>query len=315
MTTSLTSSQANPHAKGVRIGFIGLGDMGKPIALRLLRAGFDLVVCDKNPDTHALFVQGNAKVASTPAETASMAEIVFSCLPAPEISEQVAFGPDGVIHGTAIKTYIEISTIGHASMCRIAQAMNEHGIGMLDAPVSGGPRGEANGRMSCFVASDPADFQHAKPVLTAMSDRLFHVGDTPGQSQVLKLANNLLGAANLTVASEMLHMAVRAGINPQVAIDVINVSTGRNRATEEIFESQILNGSFNLGARLDILHKDIVLAVTEAERLETAHSAAQAVQNIWDNAITQNYGKQDLSRIHHFIEDSYIRNKKGNHVD
>ncbi len=286
----------------MRLGFIGLGDMGKPLALRLLRAGFPLTVCDRNPQAVEIFRQGGANVASSPMETASQAELVFVCLPSPEISEQVAFGPQGVIHGSSVKLYAEVSTIGYASMRRIAQPLLERGIGVLDSPVSGGPRGEASGRLSCFVASSRADFDRAAAVLEVMSDRLFHVGETPGQSQVLKLANNLLNAANLTLASEMVLMASRAGIDMATAIDVINVSTGRSRATEDTFKSQILNDAFNLGARLNILHKDVVLAVEEAQRLGTSHIGASAVREVWDAAVAQGHGAEDLSRIYRYIE-------------
>lgn len=308
----MSTTQRRTATAGVQcVGFIGLGDMGRPIARRLLRAGIPLVVCDKNPEAVELFRKEGAIVAATPAETASLAQLVLACLPAPSISKDVAFGAEGVIHGTAIQWYAEVSTIGYSTMRTISQALTEKGIGVLDAPVSGGPRGEARGRLSCFVAASQGDFDAARDVLTAMSDRLFHVGETPGQSQVLKLANNLLGAANLTIASEMVLMAKRAGIDPATAIEVINVSTGRNRATEEIFESQILNQSFGLGARLNILQKDVGLAVDEAERLGVSHTAASGVRQVWDQAVQEGHGSEDLSKIYSFIEQLGLNDSKG----
>lgn len=288
------------------IGFIGLGDMGRPLALRLLRAGLPLVVCDANPDTLAPFIQGGARVAMTPRETASIAEFVFTCLPAPPISEAVAFGDDGLIHGSRIRCHLELSTIGPATMRTITTRLGERNIQALDAPVSGGPRGEARGRLSCFVSGPRNCFDEAEPVLKVLSDKLFHIGDLPGQSQVLKLANNLLGAANLTIASEMLLMTCAAGIDPKVAIDVINVSTGRNRATEEIIESQIISRQFNLGARLNILQKDVALAVAEAKNLGTPHTAASGVNTVWQAAVAQGHGTEDLSRIYAFLESQGI---------
>lgn len=290
----------------MRLGFIGVGDMGRPLALRLLRAGFALTVCDTNPAALAVLQAAGAQVAATPAQTATQAELVFACLPAPAISEQVACGLDGVIHGTAIKLYAEMSTIGAATMRRIASALAERNIGVLDAPVSGGPRGEANGRLTCFVAAARTHYDRATAALQGLSDRLFHVGETPGQAQVLKLANNMLNAGNLTLACEMVLMAKRAGIDAAMAIEVINASTGRSRATEDTFKAQILSGAFHSGARLNILQKDVVLAVTEAAALGAAHGAADAVRATWDAAAAAGRGPDDLSTIYRFIDEQGV---------
>lgn len=288
-----------------RLGFIGLGDMGKLLARRFMRAGYPLTVCDINPAAVAEFAERGAQIAATPAETASQAEIVFACLPEPSVSETVAFGDRGVIHGTAVRVYVETSTMGFTTMRRIADALEPRGIGLIDSPTSGGPLGEARGKLSCFVAGKQSDVERARAALTVMSDKFFHIGDMPGQSQVLKLSNNLLNAATMTLSSEMVLMAMRAGIDPNVAIDVINVSTGRNRATEDIFKTQILNGAFATGARMEILRKDVVLALEEASRLGTPRHAASAVRDIWEAAISEGHGPEDYSNIFKFIDRAY----------
>lgn len=284
-----------------RIGYIGLGDMGMPIAGKLLAAGFDLTVCDRNPAVTQKMAERGVRVLATPAEVASDAEIVFSCLPAPAISEEVAFGANGVVHGSKVKVYIENSTIGAQTMRRIAAGMAARNIGLLDAPVSGGPTGVAAGRLSCFVSGANAHYLLAGDALAGMCDRLFHIGEVPGQSQVLKLANNLINAACLTISSEMLAMATRAGIDPTVAIDVINASTGRNRATEQTIKDQIISGRYSTGARLDILAKDVDLAIAEAKGLGASHMAADGVQAVWRAAMAEGRGKEDLTRIQQFI--------------
>ncbi len=285
----------------MRLGMIGVGDMGRPMALRLLRAGFELTVYDTNPAAFTDLVAHGARAGTSAQDVASRAELVFACLPSPAISERVALGEGGVIHGSSVRHYVEMSTIGSASMQRIATGLRARSIAVLDAPVSGGPTGERAGRLTCFVAAAREHFDQAEPVLRALADRLFHVGETPGQAQVLKLANNMLNAANLSLAIEMVLMARRAGIDEAMAIEVINASTGRSRATEETFKTQILSGAFNTGARLSILHKDVVLAVAQAQALGVEHSAAQAVRALWDAAEAQGLGSQDLSRIYHFI--------------
>lgn len=271
------------------------------MALRLLRAGIALVVCDRNPAALQPFIDGGAQVADTPEAVASMAEGVLTCLPSPAVSEQVALGEHGLIHGSRIRWHAETSTIGQATLQAIALRMQQRGIQVLDTPVSGGPRGEASGRLSCFVASSAAAFEEARPVLSVMADKLFHVGDQPGQSQVLKLANNLMNAAALTISSEMLQMTAAVGIDLSVALDVINVSTGRSRATEETLPAQVLSGAFHTGAKLEILHKDVALAIQQARQLGTASLASAGVLQVWEQAAAAGYGEQDLSRIFEFI--------------
>lgn len=285
----------------MRLGMIGIGDMGRPLALRLLRAGFELTVHDTNPAAVADLVDSGACAGESAQDVASRAELVFACLPSLAISEHVALGAGGVIHGTTIKYYVEMSTIGSTSMQRIATGLQARSIAVLDAPVSGGPTGEKAGRLTCFVATPRAHFDHAEPALRGLSDRLFHVGEIPGQAQILKLANNMLNAANLSLAIEMVLMARRAGVDEAMAIEVINASTGRSRATEETYKAQILSGVFHTGAKLSILHKDVVLASEQAQALGVEHSAADAVRAIWDAAVAQGHGHEDLTNIYHFI--------------
>lgn len=283
------------------LGMIGVGDMGRPLALRLLRAGFPLVVHDTNPAAVQALVDAGATAATSAHDVACRAETVFACLPSPDVSERVALGEGGVAGGTAIRRYIELSTIGQASMERIDAGLARRGIALLDAPVSGGPTGERAGRLVCFVATPREHFEAAQPALRGMSDRLFHVGERPGQSQVLKLANNMLNAANLSLAVEMLLMAKRAGVDQAAAIEVINVSTGRSRATEDTIPAQVLSGRFATGARLDILRKDTVLAVEQAQALGVEHSAAVAVRALWDAAVAKGFGPLDIAHLYHFV--------------
>lgn len=286
----------------LRLGFIGVGDMGGPLARRLLRAGFELAVHDTNRSAVDALVADGARAVASAREMGAEADLVFACLPSPEISERVALGEDGVAQGGRVRLYVEMSTIGSKALENIARGLLARSIAVLDAPVSGGPVGERAGRLTCFVAAPRADFDAAEPALRGLSDRLFHVGERPGQAQVLKLANNLLNAANLSHAIEMVLMARRAGIDEATAIEVINASTGRSRATEETFKTQILSGAFHTGARLAILQKDVALAVQEAHGLGVEHGAATAVRALWDEAVARGHGGEDLSRIYHFIE-------------
>ena len=283
------------------VGFIGLGDMGRPMAMRLLKAGIAMVVCDRNAVATQDFVARGAKAVQSGRDVADLADLVFTCLPSPAISEAVALGDDGLVHGKRMRWYAESSTSGPETVARIAAGLAPLGVQTLDAPVSGGPRAEAAGRLTCFVAAPPEAFEAARPVLSIMSDKLYHVGHKPGQSQVLKLANNLLNAACLTISSEMVLMAQAADIDLNVALEVINASTGRNRATEDTLLTQVATGKFHTGARLDILHKDVQLALKEADRLGVSSTASQGVLTVWDQAMAAGLGAIDLTRIYEFI--------------
>ncbi|MEJ8850767.1 NAD(P)-dependent oxidoreductase [Variovorax rhizosphaerae] len=285
----------------MRVGMIGLGAMGGALADRLLQSGLDLVAYDVEAGAIARLVEKGAQAAGSPRDVACRAEVVLACLPSPEVSERVALGADGVIHGNSVRQYVEMSTIGVDMTRRIASALGEKAIALLDAPVSGGRIGAANGRLTCFVAAPRVHFEAAEPALRGLCDRLFHIGEQPGQAQILKLANNMLNAANLSLAVEMVLMARKAGIDEATAIEVINVSTGRSRATEETFKTQILTGAFDTGGKLAIAHKDVVLAVEQARVLGVEHSVARAASELWEAAAKAGHGGEDLSRIYQFV--------------
>mgnify|MGYP000218045279 CR=1 FL=1 len=280
---------------------IGLGAMGGALAQRLLQSGLDLVVHDLDADAVAQLVAQGAQAGSSPRDVACRAEVVLACLPSPEVSEQVALGTEGIIHGTLVRQYVEMSTIGVETTQRLASALAARSISLLDAPVSGGRIGAASGRLTCFVAAPRADFDAAAPALRGLCDRLFHIGERPGQAQILKLANNMLNAANLCLAVEMVLMARKAGIDEATAIEVINASTGRSRATEETFRTQILTGAFDTGGKIAIAHKDVVLAVEQARALGVEHSVARAACALWEAAAEAGHGGEDLSRIYQFV--------------
>lgn len=223
-------------------------------------------------------------------------------MPIPAASEQVAFGPAGVVHGTAIRHYVELSTIGAKSIRRIAETLAERGIGVLDAPVNGRPRAPG-GQLTCLVSASRPDFASAQAALNALANRLYHVSEVPGRSQVLKLANNMLCASNFTLASEMVQMAIKAGVDRDVAIEVINASSGRSKVTEDHVAQQIFSQAYGVGARFDIMRKDLVLGDAEAGELGISHEAASAILRIWDAAIASGRGPQDISHIYDFVQE------------
>lgn len=287
--------------KPLCLGFIGLGAIGAPMAERLLAAGYDLVVFDVAPSSIAPLVAKGAAQAATPAAVASAAEIVFASLPTSEACLDVALGKEGVVAGDALAIYIETSTIGVATMETVAAGLLRRGVPTIDAPVSGGAAGVRSGHLTVMASGSPGAIEQARPALAALTDRLFIVGTRPGQGQLVKLVNQLLNVTNITVACEAVTLAVKAGLDPSRVLEVINLSSGRNSATESLIGGEMLMRSFRGGARLDILYKDISLAVAEADRLKVASLVGSAVRQIWTLASNED-GNQDFTNIYRYFE-------------
>jgi 3-hydroxyisobutyrate dehydrogenase-like beta-hydroxyacid dehydrogenase len=178
----------------------------------------------------AALVAEGAEAATSPAEVAARAEVVLVSLPTPEVVREVALGADGLIHGDAIKTYVDLSTTGQAVAVEVAAALGERGIVTIDAPVSGGVRGAINGTLAVMVAGPGSDLEGVRPSLEVFG-RVFHVGAHAGLGQLMKLANNFLSATAIAATAEAVVLGVKGGLDPATMLEVINASTGRNTAS------------------------------------------------------------------------------------
>ena len=285
-----------------KIGFLGIGAMGAPMAERLLAAGHAVSVFDVSAAAMQPLVAMGAVATVSPREAASGAETVFACLPSPEVSLAVALGPDGIGDVPGLKVYVETSTIGLATVKKIAEGLAARGIGMLDAPVSGGPRGARAGTLAAIVAGDTALFERTRPLIEAIAKRVFYVGAEPGLAQMTKLANNMISAAGMAAASEAVVLAVKGGVDPTTLIDAINASTGRNSATEDKFPQSILPRTFDYGGKLSIMYKDVKLCLEEARALEVPMWVGAAVGQLWFQAMVEGRGQDDYTTIIKMIE-------------
>jgi len=284
------------------IAFIGCGAMGAPIVERLIDSGTTVRVFDPNAAAMAPLVARGALATASPLEAATGAEAAFACLPSPAISRAVAFGGDGVIHSGSLRTYIEMSTIGSETIKEIADELANRNITTLDSPVSGGPRGARAGTLSTMVSGEHAAFDRVKPLFDALARHVFYVGDKPGMAQVVKLANNMMSAAGMLVACEVAAMAVKAGVDPRVLIETVNVSTGRNSATMDKFPASILTRSFDYGGKLSILYKDVHLCLEEAKALQVPMWLGANVVEMWHMGVAEGRGDEDLTAIMKVIE-------------
>jgi len=286
-----------------RIAFIGCGAMGAPMAERLIDAGHDVKIHDPNPAATAPLVKRGASAARSPREAAAAAEIAFACLPSTEVSLAAALGADGVSGCRSLAAYVEMSTIGSKTVKKIAEGLAKNGTVVLDAPVSGGPRGARAGTLSTMVAGERVMFDRFKPLFETIARNVFYIGETPGLGQVTKLANNMISAAGMAAAFEASAMAVKAGVDARVLIDTVNASTGRNSATMDKFPASILTRSFDYGGKISTMYKDVFLCLEEARELKVPMWVGSNVVQLWFHAMTQGRGEEDYTALIKMIED------------
>jgi 3-hydroxyisobutyrate dehydrogenase-like beta-hydroxyacid dehydrogenase len=248
------------------IGFVGIGRMGGPMAGRLLDAGHSLCIYDTQAEATKPLIARGARLAKSPAEVASAADIVLMSLPTPDIVKAVALGSDGIIAGNRASIVIDLSTSGPGAAKLVAEGFKPRKLTLVDAPVSGGIKGAVNGTLAVMVSCPKATFATVEPILKHFG-KLFYCGDKPGTAQTAKLANNLMAAAALVITSEAVAMGVKGGVDARVLIDIINASSGRNSASEDKFPRAVLPGTFDFGFTTGLSYKDVRLCVDEAEAM------------------------------------------------
>ena len=261
------------------LGFIGVGRMGGRMARRLIDAGHKLVICDTNDDAVKPLVEMGARRVDSSVAVASEAEIVLVSLPTPPIVEACALGPNGVGEGTKVKYFVDTSTTGANYAKRIAAGLAKKGIVAVDAPVSGGLAGAANGTLAVMVSGPDEAFARLKPILEVLGN-VFRLGTEPGMGQTMKLLNNLLSATAMAISAEAVVMGTKAGLDPKLVIEVINAGTGRNSATVDKIPRFVLPRTFNVGFGIALLNKDVRLCLEEADLLGVPMVVGTAVRQL-----------------------------------
>jgi 3-hydroxyisobutyrate dehydrogenase-like beta-hydroxyacid dehydrogenase len=275
--------------------------MGGPMVRRLIAAGFDLTIFDTSEAALAPLVELGAKRAATPAAVASAAEIVIASLPTPPIVSNVALGPNGIIEGTKVRIFIDVSTTGATVAARVAQALSAKGITAVDSPVSGGIKGAENGTLAVMVSCPDETYAQVEPVLKNIG-KLFFVGRKPGQGQTMKLLNNLLSGTAMAIASEAVVMGVKAGLDPQQIMDVINAGSGRNSATQDKIPRCVITRTFDFGFAISLLNKDIRLCLEEAEAMGVPMIVGTAVRQLLAVTIATEGADADMTETVKTVE-------------
>lgn len=240
--------------------FVGLGHLGSNLAACLLRAGFDVVAVDRDPEAVARLVAKGATSAASPAEAAARAGNAITCLPSPAVSEAVLAGPGGLLEGLpAGGTWIEMSTNGRDEIVRLAAMAAEKGVATLECPVTGGVHLAATGSITALIGGDAALHERHREAIAAMCTRQFHMGPI-GSAAVIKVITNMLAFIHLKATSEALMLAKRGGLDLGQAWHAIAASSG-NSFVHETEGALILNGSYDIAFNIDLALKDLGFAL------------------------------------------------------
>ena len=275
-----------------KLGFIGIGDMGRPMSGRLLDAGFPLVVYDVRDEATTALGERGATIVASPKAVADAVDTIIVSLPTPDVVRDVALGPDGIIQGGRVRNYIDLSTTGAVMAKEVAAALTAANIACLDSPVSGGSRGAEAGTLALMVSGPKALYDAMVPAFEAIGKNLFYLGDAPGLGQTMKLTNNYLSDTDNIATAEELVMGVKAGLDPAVMVDVFNASSGRNDSTMNKVPRSILNRRFDKSMKQRLLYKDVKLCMSEAEAMDVPMWLGNSVKQILAFAVSQGSGDE-----------------------
>jgi 3-hydroxyisobutyrate dehydrogenase len=253
----------------IKVAFLGLGDIGAPIASHLTRPPFDLVVWNRTISRAEQFAaEHKVRIAATPADAVRGADVVITCLPSSAEVEAVLHGENGMLDAFRKGAVLVDCTSGDPPTSRsIAAELGGRGVEFIDAPVSGGTSGAKAGTLTVMWGGEESVFERVRPVIEAFGRKIVHAGPV-GAGDALKAVNNALLAVHILSAAEGLAVLAKAGVDPRTALDVINASSGRSNSSENLFPQRVLTREFPRTFRLALLEKDIGIAAVLAEDLE-----------------------------------------------
>jgi len=283
------------------VGFVGIGNMGLPMADKLIGAADELVVHDVRAEALKPLLEKQARPAATPREVGDRCGIAFVSLPTLETLREVVLGKDGLIHGSAVKLVVNTCTVGVPLVEELEAALAAKGIEFVDCPISGGPPGARAGTLSVMVSGKPELIEQIQPMISRWGP-VTVAGPKPGLAQVLKLTNNILSAVALAASLEAYVMGAKGGVDPEVMTEAINRGSGRNSATLDKIPRSVLTRSFDYGAPMHILTKDVDLAIQQADRLGIPMWVCTAARQMFKNAMFAGMENKDITELVTVIE-------------
>jgi 3-hydroxyisobutyrate dehydrogenase len=290
----------------MQVGFIGIGVMGRPMTLNLLKAEHNVTIYARHPEKPEVqeVLNAGAKSAPSPRAVAMASEIVITMLPNSPQVEEVVTGPNGLLEGARKDLIIiDMSTIAPSVSRKLAQEASTRGIHLLDAPVSGGSQGAVNGTLTIMVGGERAIFEQARPVLEAMGkkENIFYVGPN-GAGEVVKLVNNILVGAIAAATAESFVLGVKAGVDVDTMANIIGVSTGASWQLANQFPLRAFNGSFQPGFMTDLLHKDLGLALDLAAENKVPVVMTALTRQMYEMARAAGYEREDYTSLLKVLE-------------
>ncbi|WP_319457537.1 MULTISPECIES: NAD(P)-dependent oxidoreductase [unclassified Mycobacterium] len=275
------------------IGFVGLGNIGAPIATRLVGAGHRVVVFDVASAAVDELVHRGASAAASVRELAGQVDTVMASLPTPRVSMDVAAE---VAQGGRARRFVDLSTVGSQAAQHNHALLAERNIAALDSPVSGGVRGAEAGTLAVMVSGPRAEFDTLAPAFDAIGRAIF-VSELPGAAQTMKLINNLMAATVLAATAEVMVMGVKAGLDAQVMIDVLNAGSGATDASRTKFPKAVLPRTFDYGFATGLMTKDVRLFLEEADSLGLSVELARAVADVWETTLREEGPESDFTSV------------------
>jgi len=283
--------------KRMRIGFMGLGRMGLPMARNILKGGFDLVVCSAREQAVAELLALGATRASSPRALAETCAIIGSCRISPDHSREMFLGEQGVIRsGKAGLLAVDFATIDPMTSRAIAAELAGAGIGYLDAPISGGPSGASAATLSIIVGGRDADVEKARPLFEKIGKQIYHMGGS-GTGVTAKLCNNVITGTLHVLISEAMVLGGKSGIEPARLYEVLSNSTARSTTLERIGPNHILPRNFEPGSALDMIIKDLDCAIEAAGAIDMSLRLPALARQCFAEASARGFGAFDLSAV------------------
>lgn len=280
----------------MKIGFIGLGTMGLPMAKNLLKNGYELTVFNRTKEKMDLLKEEGAILAGSPKEVAFKSDIVFTMLTADAAVEEVVLGENGIVYGAHPELIvIDSSTISPSTSKKLAKELREREVEMLDAPVTGSEPQAIEGILTFMVGGNKGIFEKCMPLFLATGQGAYYMGEN-GKGSYTKLANNIMSAINLISFTEAVTMATKAGIDPEIFVKVVNGGGARSGQVDNK-APKILNRDFTPHFMTKLIHKDLGLAADVAKELEVSAPVLAIVKEIFQMAKAKGYGSEDMSAV------------------
>jgi 3-hydroxyisobutyrate dehydrogenase len=280
----------------MRVAVIGLGTMGAPMARHLLDAGHELTVHNRTRERELPLAELGAERAGSPAEAARLADAVLTCVSDTPDLEAVLFADDGVVHGLAAGgLVVDCSTVSPSATTEMAARLAEHGIGLVDAPVSGGSEGAENGTLTIFVGGDREQVQRAGSILEAFGKRITHLGPS-GAGQMAKAVNQVMIAGTYATVGEGIALAQAAGLPLPQLLEALSAGAASSWVLANRAQNMV-DDSYPLGFKLALHRKDLAIALAEAKRLDLALDVSGLVLSEEDELIGRGHGDEDVSAL------------------